>query len=285
MGWRPITPPPGLCGTGSITPPPGLCHPDLITSPPGLCDTVLSDGVSDGIPNDTPDWDAICSAIAQGIQQSETEEGMSSSFSCDSLSIDEADEQTPILEHKSDFHTSPLQPIRCRKLNKLRQQRTPGCAKAKKAHLKPEACIKVPVEATSASKVMAVDDSKNIEKQTSLGASYTSRWFGLLAACLLVIGIAALVICGMSHGETVAKESSNSLAVVAGSSHAWATAAPRAASMANKLVAPLAKRMDLEVARGRAIASHVMTNVEGIQMFWFSKMRTRKSTVGRQDHW
>jgi hypothetical protein len=265
----PITPPPGLCGTGSVTPPPGLCHRELITPPPGLCDTALSDGT----PNGTPDLDSTCSAIAHGIPNSDAEERMSSAFSSDIFTLDEADRQTPILEHKQDVHISPIQPIRCRKPKKPRQHRTPGCAKAKKAHLQPQSCMEVPVGSTSPSKAMAVDASKPMEEQSSCGASYTIIWwYGLLAVCLLAIGIAVGVVGGMSRDQTVAQESSTSIVVIAGSSHAWATAVPRAASMRNQLVAPLARKMDIEVVRGRAIASHVMTKVEKVQTVW-KKMR------------
>jgi len=268
---RPLTPPPGL-----PTPPPGLCRPRPITPPPGLSGLCSPRSITP-----PPGLSGFCSA-ASLAETSGSEADVSRQVSSADVSGSESDHFTPQDESSptsgQDAAALSLQQPACRKLNKLRQQRTPGSAKAKKVRASPmQPCT----EAQCPDQVMAVDASI-MEEHASDESPQIVWWHMLLLASLVLVAvaIAVLVVGPMCFNEISAHESSASVAVTPGSSHAWAAAVPGAASMKNQNIASLAKSMNIQIARGHAVASHVTTKVKEMKAV-FKKARKNKKIAGQ----
>lgn len=309
---RPLTPPPGLCEAPLIPFPPGLCSPKSVSPSTGLSllysSSLPSCATSHALEEDWSHWTGFEEedwSHWTGFDSDDGEENFSFKADCyeeaaplsscndfvrSSNIFDESDGKSSESERKQD----PIARTHhhCRKLSQFRQQRTPGSSQKKKVRAQmlhsstqveaPTHCRQVIADVVT----MAEHDSDRACESMlwhMLPPSTPGPWVKdlmLLLTGLVVASIIILLVVPQCCADERAYELITSPAVVAGSSHVWTAAVPGAASLQSKHIALIANSMDVELARGHAVASHLMIKLKGIRRS-LNKLRRHRKRAGR----
>jgi hypothetical protein len=250
----PITAPPP-----SITPPPGLHsfaysdaemetsdnYADVSATPSSDGEACINDDIS---PELSPSQCTVNHNIVAGKDKQVAEQTLA-----------------PLLAAAHEQHR---QQIASRKLNKHRQQRTPGCAKAKKGHAQThQHQPQLQVSEKSVRTAAAIHTSKSTKTKRAGSKSSEfcqQRWLSLLCLVgLVLVGMIAFPMC--YHLRASDASSASATTVAPGSSYASATVVPGDSLVGDQRCAPIVKTMDVEIARGNAVASHVTAKIKAIQ--------------------